>query len=449
MRRPLSGWPDVSESGDPYLGKCIDGRYRLDRFLGAGTSGHVYRARAMRIHRSFAMKIVDTRRYGKPEYQKEMMRRFECEVEAMSRLRNPHVVNIYETLQLPEQTFALVMDYVEGVTLQEMLDRVGRIKARNAIEIVRQVANGLHEAHCAGIIHRDLKPENIMIEQLPASGFFARILDFGIAHVTEATGTTHGFRGTPLYASPEQCTEDPDLDQRSDIYSLGCVFFHCLTGRPPFPFAGALKVMECHVEEEAPSIFEARPGLKVSEKIDELLKKMLAKKAADRPQDLSAVIDAIDDVLAGRRHLEDSSIGLSGAPAASSPTSVGNETLTEMGAMDISRVTDLHVHLVADLTVPRAITEAMQTMILFSLGRQGNVCAVADDKNAIHVLSLQSDGFAETFTGARGRLTALHLDLARGSVYGADVDGTILGWNLGIRDQKPQTIGRLDASIMS
>src|SRR5690606_3843806 len=125
----------------------------------------------------------------------------------------------------------------------------------HALEIVRQVANGLHEAHCQGIVHRDLKPENVMIEQLPASGFFARVLDFGIAHMAEGVRDTQGFRGTPLYASPEQCLEAANIDYRSDIYSLGCVFFHCLTGRPPFDYNVAVKVMDAHIEAPPPSVF--------------------------------------------------------------------------------------------------------------------------------------------------------------------------------------------------
>lgn len=431
LPRPAEGWPNTRSSGYLYLGQVIDGRYRLDRFLGAGTSGNVYRARGMRIQRFFAMKIVDTRRYGKPEYQVEMMRRFEREVEAMSRLRNPHVVNIYETLQLPGQTFALIMDYVEGTTLQSMLDRLGRIAVPEAIEIVRQVANGLHEAHCAGIVHRDLKPENIMIEQLPASGFFARILDFGVAHMTERTGDTHGFRGTPLYASPEQCTEDPALDRRSDIYSLGCVFFHCLVGQPPFPFPGALKVMECHVEEVAPSIFDVDPGLILPAMTGELVAQMLAKKASDRPDDMREVIDAIDAMLAGALELAESTI-------VSEPPEV----------LD-GKTRELRARLVLEVAISEVVAHPMQSVILVSLGRQGNVCALADDRNVIHVLSLGEDGFVESFRGARGRLTALHLDLGRGTVYGADVDGTVLAWSLGVREQKARVVGRLDASIIA
>ncbi|MBA2664655.1 MAG: protein kinase [Bradymonadaceae bacterium] len=449
-RRPEQGWPLIEAGPYPYLGQLADERYLLMQFLGAGTSGQVYRARATRVQRSFALKIVDTRRHSRPEFQQEMVRRFEREVEAMSRLRNPHVVNLYETIQLPDQVFILVMDLVQGVTLQAMLDRVGRIKYRHCLEIVRQVANGLHEAHGSGIVHRDLKPENIMVEQLPAAGFFARILDFGIAQMSETTKNTHGFRGTPLYASPEQCVEDPSIDHRSDIYSLGCVFFHCLTGRPPFDFPVALDVMDSHVESPPPSIFALNPELVVPAAIDTLIQGMLAKKPSDRPENLNKVIQSIDLILRGDVRLEETTSPHEPprlARAVAVKSTLTNEPpalLVDAKAKGSERVAMEHMH---DIALPQAILSHAGAWRVVVMGVGGKVCALVDDKDCIHVLSLHGDGYSETLVGASAPITAVALDLANGRVFGGDVSGRIFSWSLGSPGQQPQILSEQGSSV--
>ena len=461
---PPQGWPPLDESPYRYLAKVIDGRYLLDQFLGDGATGYVYRARAVQINRKFACKIVDTRRYNKKEFEEELLRRFRLEVEAMSRLRNPHVVAIYEAMQLSDGVFALLMDYVDGRTLQDLLERVGRVKLDRALDMIRQVANGLYEAHRVGFIHRDLKPDNIMIERLPAAGFFARILDFGIVHVMGNVDATQGFRGTPLYASPEQCMGDPGIDSRSDIYSLGCVFFHCITGQPPFPGKESLRVMDAHVNELPPRIRDVLPDSAIPDELENLMARMLAKEPEDRPADLSEVIRAIDELmrsLDGRTRPKTS--------PGRSPTALGLKTVGHRISVDefrgptgdFPRVTKEQAERSAgsgtagksqvvspllEYPLPKKVAEEVTAFTACALNESGDRATVADHLNRAHVLSLKNDGVFHTLTGADGLLVSVHLDTKRDAVYASQMDGTILRWSLD-EPEAPRRLGRLPERI--
>lgn len=438
--RPPNGWPEIDVSPYPYLGKILDGRYLLNQFLGDGATGYVYRAQGLQISRFFAAKIVDTRRYGKPEFEEELLRRFNLEVDAMSRLRNPHVVNVYEAMQLHDNVFVLLMDFVDGRTLQELLDRVGRVKLQRALDIIRQVSNGLYEAHAQGFIHRDLKPDNIMIERLPASGFFAKILDFGIVHMMDSVTSTQGFRGTPLYASPEQCLGDPGIDHRSDIYSLGCVFFHCVTGEPPFPGTESLKVMDAHVNEPPPKASDVLESTKVPPRLDDLLTSMLAKKPSDRPEDLSEVIRQIDVLMNDANALREQTSPHPPLAKIALETRQDDFELNRrietadfpapsLGESSSSGVTQL-VRPLAEYNLPEAIAREAGVFTASTLSARGDSAVVADRRHRVHLVSLKNDGVFKTFEGARGLITAVYLDSTSGSVFASELDGTILRWDI-------------------
>ena len=454
---PPQGWPELDTSPYPYLGKLLDDRYLLNQFLGDGATGYVYRAQAVQIQRDFAAKIVDTRRYGKPEFEQELLRRFRLEVEAMSRLRNPHVVAIYEAMQLQDSIFCLLMDFVDGRTLQELLDRVGRIKLGRALDLARQIANGLYEAHSVGFIHRDLKPDNVMIERLPASGFFARILDFGIVHMMDSVTSTQGFRGTPLYASPEQCVGDPGIDHRADIYSLGCVVFHCITGQPPFPGTESLKVMDAHVTRDPPRIGDVLEGTAVPERLETLVASMLAKDPDDRPADLSVVIRALDDLMrAGSESISERT-----RPEEPGGSLAGEtETLkfeldrrietadfpaASLGEASSSGSTHL-VRSLVEFNLPADLSDDAAAFSASALTYRGDVAGVADRLNRVHCIGLKNDGYFQTFEGARGIVTALFVDRDRGVVFASEMDGTILRWPLD-EPGAPDKIAKLDDRI--
>ena len=290
---PSSGWNGLDECEDPWLGRSIDDRYLISAALGHGSSGDVYRGESRSISRQFAVKIIATDRHHAQAEQ--VIERLEREIEALSRLRNPHIVSIYEILDLRGRFAAAIMDLIEGVTLEKLIQQQGPLSVDRACSLLRQTANGIYGAHQAGMIHRDLKPENLMVERLPAGDDFIHILDFGIVQLTDDTSThlTHGFIGTPLYASPEQATAK-GTDHRSDIYSLGAILFFMLTGQPPFPSDNVYEVLRMHVRQPPPRLDEVAPSRCFPEELQDLLSRMLAKQPDDRPGDLTQVIQELD-----------------------------------------------------------------------------------------------------------------------------------------------------------
>ncbi len=288
------GWPLLRDSLDPWLGRVLDGRYLLTRQIGTGASASVYRAESLAISRQFAIKIIHPAKSRSGPSAEQIAARLEREIEALGRLRNPHIVRFYDVIELPLNHIGVVMDFVAGDTLEELVQSEGGLEEERASSLLRQICNGVYEAHLSGMTHRDLKPENIMVERLPVGDEFVHVLDFGIVHLDGETAMTHGFIGTPLYASPEQAMGEA-VDHRSDIYALGAIFFFMLTGRPPFLGEHVMQVLRQHVERPAPKLTEEL-GRKTPSLIayDKLIRGMLSKEMSRRPQDLAEVIRALD-----------------------------------------------------------------------------------------------------------------------------------------------------------
>ena len=293
--RPSKGWRSIQEGVDPWLGRVFDGRYVVTRLVGQGAMGSVYRASSLAISRDFAIKVINFKEGAAGIDADQVRARLHREIEAIGRLRNPHVVPFYEVIELYDHFVGIVMDYIEGSTLEQLVHDSGPLPLRRAAEILRQVANGIHEAHEAGMIHRDVKPDNIMVERLPVGDDFAHVLDFGIVRLEDGVQMTKGFLGTPLYASPEQAMAG-HVDRRSDIYSLGAVFFFMLTGRPPFVSSNVYDILQSHVRKPAPRLAEARTGHAFPESLEVLVADLLAKSPERRPQNLAEVIARIDDM---------------------------------------------------------------------------------------------------------------------------------------------------------
>ncbi len=283
--RPVKGWVLLKDQGDRWLGRVLDGRYLLTRLAGVGGSGRVYRAHSLSIVREFAVKFIEL----KSEDTRERLTR---EIEVMGRLRNPHLVPFYEIFDVPGYAI-VVMDFVHGKSLGEIVDAAGTLGLERALRISRQVANALHEAHKLGLVHRDIKPDNLMIETLPSGDDFVHVLDFGIVH-SMSSSLTHGFIGTPSYACPEQINGSM-LSPRCDIYALGCVMFKALSGRSPFEHQNIARVFQGHLSEERPRL---RDWMEVcSAELDRLVTSMMALSPLERPKDMAVVTRAIDDIL--------------------------------------------------------------------------------------------------------------------------------------------------------
>jgi eukaryotic-like serine/threonine-protein kinase len=239
--------PDaIDSSTDDVLavGTVVAGKYHLDRRLGAGAMGTVWACTHLGLGERVAVKFVSS----KLALSAEMRSRFVREARAAARLNSRFTVRVFDTGELQHGTPYIVMEYLDGETLDEQLQREGQISLAETARIVKQIARGLTRAHDAGIVHRDIKPENIFMAKTTEDGVIAKIFDFGVAKVAGGAGThdateTGVLIGTPQFMSPEQALAARDVDHRADIYSLGVVAHRMLTGKRLFPsesFAGVL-----------------------------------------------------------------------------------------------------------------------------------------------------------------------------------------------------------------
>jgi serine/threonine-protein kinase len=262
------------------LQAALAGRYALTRELGHGGMSTVFEARDTRLDRTVAVKLLDRAVTGTIGVE-----RFVREIAITARLQHPHILTLIESGK-DDGLVYYVMPFVRGESLRERLTREPRFPVGEAVSIAREVADALAYAHAQGVVHRDIKPENILI-----SGGHALVADFGIARAIESCnvcGPSAGITavglpiGTPAYMSPEQAEGRPDVDGRSDIYSLGCVLFEMLAGRPPFMGRNARTVMTQHVTTPPPALLELRPGL--SPAVVEAVERAVAKDPNERFQ---------------------------------------------------------------------------------------------------------------------------------------------------------------------
>ncbi len=242
------------------------GPYRLDRLIGRGSAGEVWLAHDTVARRTVALKILSVTARQDPDYR----RRFEREAGIGARLDNPHVVPIHTFGEQHGQLF-LDMAYIPGVDVAGLL-RIGPMDPAQAVDLVAQVAQALDAAHAAGLVHRDVKPANIIVH---ASGF-AYLIDFGIAHVSNQTNiTATGFTvGTVAYMAPERFTGS--ADSRSDIYSLACVLYECLTAQRPFGDTDPVQQLHAHLKNDPPRVGSA------PESLNAVIARGMAKQPADR-----------------------------------------------------------------------------------------------------------------------------------------------------------------------
>jgi eukaryotic-like serine/threonine-protein kinase len=254
------------------------GAYRLVRPIGAGGMGEVWLAEHAMLGRRAAIKLLNASFADRPE----IVTRFFNEARAATAIADPGIVQIFDFGQ-HEGSAYIVMELLEGETLDARWRR--GLGMADALRIMRQVASSLGAAHTAGIVHRDLKPENIFLVRDPevAGGERAKILDFGIAKLTADPGVktqTSVVMGTPTFMSPEQCRGAGLVDQRSDIYSLGCVLFAMVTGRPPFVAEGTGELIAMHLREAPPRAASIAPHIPAA--LDDLIARCLAKDPAGR-----------------------------------------------------------------------------------------------------------------------------------------------------------------------
>jgi serine/threonine protein kinase len=271
------------------------GNYKITAKLGEGGMGVVYLAEHPVIGKKVAMKAIH------PELSKnsDVVSRFVTEAKAVNQIGHEHIVDIADFGNTPEGEFYFVMEYLQGESLSDRLRRDTRIMEGRALSISAQIADALNASHAQGIIHRDLKPENIFLCNRGQNRDFVKVLDFGLAKLTQGdTKVTHKTRtgsvmGTPYYMSPEQCEGKIEIDHRADIYSLGVLIFEMLTGKVPFGGEGYGEIIVKHVTMPPPSVRSVVPEL--PEYLDLILYRVLAKDRDQRFQTMAELRDALLD----------------------------------------------------------------------------------------------------------------------------------------------------------
>jgi serine/threonine protein kinase len=301
---------------DVRIGSMIAG-YRIDGLLGRGGMGVVYRAEHLRLHRPVALKLLA------PEIAEDerFRARFLRESELAASIDHPNIIPIYDAGEEQGLLF-IAMRHVGGTDLRTLLRETGRLPPERALSIIRQIADALDHAHAHGLVHRDVKPGNILVVSDPADHCY--LCDFGLTKsansIADPASSGH-LAGTVDYVAPEQIT-GAGADARSDLYSLACVAWECLTGEPPFRRESDLATLWAHVNDAPPSI---DPALGLPPAVDAVLQRGLSKRSADRQDTSRQLAAGLADAVVGVTE------PIATAPPPSAPS--GPRSKTAIGAI--------------------------------------------------------------------------------------------------------------------
>jgi serine/threonine-protein kinase len=282
---------------DPNIGRDIEnGQFQILQKIGSGGMGSVYKAAQPAMNRMVAVKIL----HPKLANRKDLVSRFRREARAMSHLTHPNTVKVLLYGELEDGSLYIVMEYLEGRNLNQVVRKEGPMPVERAIPILVQVCGALQEAHLQGIVHRDLKPENIFLSTNGGLKDFPKVLDFGLAKVTERELrpgsimlTQEGMVfGTPEFMSPEQA-QGKVLDARSDIYSLATILYEVLTGKLPFEARTPMEYIQFHVTKPPVSLDDRVPGKKFPPGLSNVIGKALEKKPENRFPSASDFAEAL------------------------------------------------------------------------------------------------------------------------------------------------------------
>jgi eukaryotic-like serine/threonine-protein kinase len=281
----------LEKQDDSLLGQTLAGKYRIEERLSEGGMGTVYRGTHVLMDKTVAVKVL------RPSFaaDEKIVARFSREARAASKILHPHALSVTDFGEAENGVVFLVMEYLDGSTLKQVIRKDGPFSVARAADILRQVGGALDTAHSEGVVHRDLKSDNIML--LSSYGTdYAKVLDFGIAKIREPEG---GYDpgltapdlviGTPQYMSPEQCSQSPDIDARSDIYSLGIILYEMLVGHVPFASGTPTSIMLQHLQQPAPTVLAERSD--VPEAVARVIARALEKRPEDRYETVGQLVE--------------------------------------------------------------------------------------------------------------------------------------------------------------
>ena len=282
----------VAVTADALPGTTLAEKYYVESLIGSGATSRVYRAEHTQMKRPAAIKMLKSNLIT--DAQSKL--RFDQEARAVSSLAHPNLVTIYDVGVAPRGEPYIIMEYLEGESLTDILERVGHLEIEAALRIFIQTTDALTHAHKRGVIHRDLKPSNLMLVETDSGETAIKIVDFGLAKLKTLTGEhqkltkTGEVFGSPFYMSPEQCT-GKKVDVRTDIYSLGIVIYQALTGRPPFLGKNSIDVIRKQLKDPVPTFREANPNLSLPREVEAVVLKCLSKIPDERYQTMQQLHD--------------------------------------------------------------------------------------------------------------------------------------------------------------
>ncbi len=281
--------------GDSLIGTLLDGKYSVDRLLGVGGMGEVYAGTHVALGRLVAIKVL----HAQFTINQSFVARFEREARTTAMLQHPNAVHIHDFGTLADGSRYLVMEYIEGVTLRDILRANASVPPGIAVDLIRQAAGAVAEAHARGIIHRDLKPENLMVRRDEDGRLALKVVDFGLAKILENTASlltnASEIMGTPKYMSPEQFQGMP-VDGRADVYALGCVLFELLSGQTPYE-GTILEIVGQHVHAEIPLV--TCEGTEIPSSIQAVVRRALAKDPDSRTASAEAFARELEEAVSG------------------------------------------------------------------------------------------------------------------------------------------------------
>jgi serine/threonine-protein kinase len=338
----------LEEGDEGLVGRVVDNRYRIVSKLGQGGMGAVFLAEHVGIGKRVAIKVLRADLRGKPA----LVRRFRREAMAVSRLSDAHTITVFD-FGIWRGLVYLVMEYLRGEDLGDVLAREGALPPGRVLHIAQQICSSLAEAHAVGIVHRDLKPDNIFLTRTTAGDERVKVLDFGIAKIIAGedlfdAGDQPRFEtqkgaliGTPYFMAPEQVTCDP-IDARTDLYALGALLYRMLTGRYPHQGRSPMDVLMAHVNEPPPPFAEVAADRDIPPEVEAMVLRLMARSPAQRPRtallvsyEITALsVTVTDSGGASLPDLADGAVALEAAPAARPAVAQDVSATEPIGGLD-------------------------------------------------------------------------------------------------------------------